>query len=768
MRLRLARLIAFPLALMGPLALSHIYIVSRGVHFKGGKVDFGMPPSRYGNYWFDSMNSFDAWRPGTDYLAVRDYDDWEESERRDAIRAKRELAAYRKARGFEQEGQYAQALATYRSMLRNGWGDIAPIRRHVEILKAVGGRSALGLPELLSAESILRKGAPKTLPTEYDPRLAIFVAYEEADRLAAAKNYSLAGAKLYLAARQNPKGPWVEECLIMAARNVLQEAAKPTLDDQHIADASLRLLLANFPKSRFRNNAYAWLGRIDYLNRRPAEAIHHYRTWARLAESTGEKAQAYESIAATYTLAGRKEDAAAWLLRRFDLLSGYEKQSAMTDFRSVVDTFRGATSRRFWQILAGDQDLLGNYLEYRIDLTYPTDDLLRLGRPKLTAKDEATLSPHVLAKLAEISLRMNRPAEAHRFAVKAISHRAKNDDADLSSFVLGTLAMRKGRFLEARTFYRRIANRKQAGYLAGGAKENLAIIAERTGNLPEALDLYDDLGYDQDFAYLADARMTTRQLAAYVRRPHARRKSVLVYTLGMRYLRDGKWNRAEATFARLTNQQRRKLTAPGFKWGFDWVRDQGGLQDPKATLKALRHLENAAKRARGSEAKAQAMLDMANYYYSHRYLLLYSIPLWLGERANSIAYSWNGDVATKADDLALARHHDEHECFAHTLAICREIVRKYPRTKAAAHAAYRGACAAERLANMSQYMRWQGARRDLLGESVVLLRKAAVSKEPELARKARKYKQIFADEREEKRAAFATEGLPTRRWDPRW
>jgi len=764
MRPRLARLFFVPLALFGPLALSHVIVVERGIHFKGGKVDFGVPPQKYGEYYWNSMQDFEAWRPGTEYLGFSSngyYDNYDENVARD----KRTLKAYKAARNREIAGRYGQALGVYRSILRRGLGDVAPTRRHIEILKSINGRSALGLKELLSADDLVYENSPSQLPTKFDPRLRTFVEYLRAYRLADAGKTGDAARALYVTARKDLHAPWVEECLISAARNVLDEDGKATQEEQHIADASLRLLLTRFPDSRFHSDAYGWLGRIDFLNHRTADSIRHYQQWANSSKLRWVHARAYESIALAYRQAGRQEDAAAWYLRRIEAISTDSKNNAMADFRRTVEAFDGTSSRRFLQIVSKDQGLLGSYLDYRVDRTTITPDLLKFGAD---AKDRAKLAPHVLARLSEAAIHLNEPVKAHELAVATLHRRPKADDRDLASFVLGTLAMRKGRIVEARKYYSVAANRKPAGYLAGGAKENLAIIAERTGHLDEALDLYDDLNYQEDFAYLADARMTPEQLAAYLRRPGARKRPVLLYTLGMRYLRIGKWSKTQHTFARLTTHQRRSLTAPPMEWGFESVRDEGGLQDPKSTLKALRHLDRAIQRAKGSEAKAQAMLNMADYYYYHRYLLLYSIPLWLGNRADSFSFSWNSEVATPADDNALARHHDEHECFAHTLKICRAIVKKYPNTKAAHHAAYRGACAAERLANMAQYLRWQDTRKNYVGQAANLMRLAAKSTEPDLAHKAKKYAKVFAEEEGATREAFSTETPPKRHWDPRW
>ena len=229
----------------------------------------------------------------------------------------------------------------------------------------------------------------------------------------------------------------------------------------------------------------------------------------------------------------------------------------------------------------------------------------------------------------------------------------------------------------------------------------------------------------------------------------------------MRYLRKAHWDAAEAALQPFSDAERRRLTVVGAPYFAD-----EGLQDPLASVRALRSLDTKVKAAEGDEAKAAALFAMADYYYRHKTLLLYSAPAWRGGRAYDFAFSWNPAVATPTDEAALRTHHDEHECYAQALRLYKRIVDEYPRASVAPKAAYRAAVAAEHLSNMAPYWRWREVRDDRQGEAVRLLAFAERTSDPVLAAKAKKYGKVFADERAETRKAFSNEPAEFRHWVP--
>ena len=102
------------------LALSHISFVFAGVHFKSPSVDFGLPPARYGGYWSSvGMDDYPAHRPGTTYLPYGVGDDSEDNRDPEKVEKARE-AFLKRALGYEQKGNFKQALFAWRFAFHRG------------------------------------------------------------------------------------------------------------------------------------------------------------------------------------------------------------------------------------------------------------------------------------------------------------------------------------------------------------------------------------------------------------------------------------------------------------------------------------------------------------------------------------------------------------------------------------------------------------------------------------------------------------------------
>lgn len=726
--MRKLRWLAIPLALTGAIAVGGIFQVSGGVHFKGlgQDVDFGEPPQRFAFTAWVPQGDFDyvGWRPGTRYIYRDSAKDWEEEAPKES---KGLRLAYQRARNAELRGDLGRALSVYRGMAKDGQGDRAYVRGRIDLLEEMKGRNVVGLRAYLAATP--GHVWPKAeMPKDGAKELRPFIEY---DRVFEKHQLTrLADRSLMAFADRYPRSSKAPAALIMAGRELVEEGRSGySLDDLRQANEAFRRVLRRYPKSRFVWDARGGLGRIDYLRKRPLAARRHYE-WQLANPMQGRRSVALASIAMCDRSRGRKDGMAASYLRLF--ADPVQTLSIVRPLKDLLASFSATDARRLDRQLRQDPALLQAYVDFRMDFTKATPDLVKLG-------GRSGLSGPTYARLAQAALALRKPEAVQRFARRALAKRDRNDSHALATFTLASLERRAGRNAQALQAYRSIVRRWPQSYLVGGARENLALLEERRGDLAAALDQYTVLDYEYDFAYLIDARMTTGQLARYIRsRPgHGRRKS-MIYTLGMRYLRERKWSEAEATFARLSTSERRGLTR-----GQHWGDDQGGVQDPLATLQALRSLDQGVRKARRREAKAAALFAMGDYYYRHKYLLLYSEPAWRGMRALVIGNSWNLSAATSRDDRALRRHHEEHETYAQALAIFRRVVGEYPETAVAPKAAYWGGCAADHLAGMAPYWRWRYRSADLVGISVRLMRFAERMKDPELAAKARKYHRVF-------------------------
>lgn len=750
------RWIAVPLGLVAAVTLGGVYQVVGGVHFKGfgQDVDFGSPPPRYAlSVWVPTDDFyFVNWRPGTRY-AFRDYTRYEGSDDFEAeVRLRR---TYEQARNAELRGDTGRAMAIYRGMEARRQGNRAYVRGRIDLFRELRGRSVEGLRAYLKATP--NPALPeREMPKRVGPALRPFVEYEwlvgrgwdwKLEKTTRAR-------RLMAFADQYSRSAKAPAALIMAGRSLVEASeVPPTLPELRVANEAFRRILRRYPDSRFVWEARGGLGRIDYLRKWYEAARRHYE-WQLRHPMAGRRSVALASIAMCERSLGRKDGMAAAYLRLFD--DPAQALSVVRPLRDLLANFSAVDARRLDARIRRDPKLLEIYLAYRSDFTKPTRELLRLGDlPRVTGPS--------YARLAALALALKDAPRVRRFARRAWAKGDASDSHALATFTMASLERRAGRDRAARRGYRTLLRRWPNCYLAGGARENLALLEERLGNLSAALDQYTALDYELDFAYLIDARMSRSELGRYIRtHPHHPRRAAMIYTLGMRALRERKWEAAEAAFGRLTTRQRRTLTQ-GNAW-----KDEGGLQDPLATLRALRDLDRAARRAKGREAKAAALFATGDYYYRHRYLLLYSPSIWRGARSVAVGNAWNQSAAQPADDDALRRHHEEHETYAHAYAFFRRVVKEYPETSVAPKAAYWAASAADHLTDMSHYWRWHGWRTDLIGESVRLMRFAERSKDPTLAAKARKYHRVFRDYYTRQQMAFAKEKGGEERYKGGW
>src|SRR5206468_2503097 len=130
----------------------------------------------------------------------------------------------------------------------------------------------------------------------------------------------------------------------------------------------------------------------------------------------------------------------------------------------------------------------------------------------------------------------------------------------------GAVYHKQKRYTAALADFNTLLARFPKSPLQHGAREELALLHEAVGDLGGALEQYFALGYQTDVAFLLDARMTRDEMRRYMRlhrdmpyrlQPHwgeetppARsirytRNDVIAYSLGIRCLRDERWDEAE-------------------------------------------------------------------------------------------------------------------------------------------------------------------------------------------------------------------------------
>ncbi len=754
LRVRFALFASITLVLWTSPAVAHLFFNVEGVHFKDPAIDFGAPPSRYALFPSgDSMGpggADEAWRPGTTYLV----DDVNQNIVNDVQADSTRLE--RKATGLEAAGQYRQALSAWRWGWNHGVGDPSFERERIALLTVLTRNPhEKGAQELLSATAAVHPTRKIPDVSAVGPALQPFALYRKID---ASPGDPLTTSKaLWRLYQLYPHSPMTEAALISIPRHLLASRDSAPADVQlSLSRQAMATLASQFPHSRFLSHIEGWRGQIETFSNNYAQALQHYRRQLAIALTVDEKKKALDSIALCEEELSHRFNAAIARLQIYGVSpERYLRMQGATSLGLTLENFSGVDARRFWNRIADDPRLLSIYLDYRVEIGHPTVEILSLFKNRGQKAMHSAYRGHFLARLAQASYRLKRYDQAAAFASRSLrSHPAASDQA-MDHYLLGSVAKKSGNYAQAQVRYERILRRFPQDYLCGGARENLALLYERKGRMGDALDLYRKLKYDFDVAYLLDVRMTPSQVAAYVsshrRDPQA---SLLRYSLGMRYLRADRFVEGERVFASMSEKQRRSLDEIYYRVDRDRSDPPDRIQDPLKTCRDLRHLYRVYQRAVGNESKAEALTQIADYYYDKRDLLLYNPALWHQCREVTMAFSWNPLVASRQDDLALRKHHWDHECLARTYVLCEKIRTRFPKSSVRFRVAYREACAAEHLSNFNEYWRWEAHRSHLIDRSVELMKVAMRSPDKELAAKARKYKWVFADQRSQKQQAF--------------
>jgi hypothetical protein len=747
---------------------AHIYGAFYGVHFRGAKVDFGNPPPRFTNPGVNDLDGGwqkpDTWRPGS-LQAGESYareDDVEIDARRRICQQKLSEALHAEAKG-----RYSEAVRVYREMNRKGLGPQDFIYRRIRLLSSDFAKPNYpGLASFLSSTVPVGVGR-RPMPTlNAGPALEPFIDYEAASSALDSGQFS--GARLRYAefSHHYPASPLAEGAEIMAIRCDLMQDRPDAVSTLRGRDAAVRML-ARCPKTRFRFELLGLVARADYLQKKFVSAEALYRRQLSLAASREHSLSAINSLILCGINTNDHELLAECRLRWFGLArTEDDAQLCLNNFESDMTSMSQKERKIFATKLKSDGGLASPYLQLRLELTKTTHqeraDLIEIAAACLTRSDSVDRG-RLLSLYAHLQYADNDLAGAWvtaGMAVRSASH--DGDDWARAKFLKGSICKSKGDDSGAIRQYRGLIEDAPKSYIALSAREALAYLYDKRGELGLALDEFyslnsslstnqdgepDDVlrNYGADIGYLIDAKMTPSQLKSYIQR-HARSplRDVWVYSLGLRYLRKEQFRQAKQLFSSLSSDERRKLSHAWNNYEFD---GNDPLQDPLQTANDLCQLRYEASVASSPEAKASALYRVATYYYIRRDLLLYNAPIWRGTRVNSFEFSWNRSTETVADKSALKGHQYEHECTMHAYQIFRDVATRFPKTSVAPKALYCAACALERCSHLSEWWREESSASHGLTRAADLM-KAVLKLYPgsSLAEASEKYGEVYGDE----------------------
>lgn len=537
------------------------------------------------------------------------------------------------------------------------------------------------------------------------------------------------------------------------------------------AQKNFKQLLADYPRGRYAPDARGWLAYLDYRVGDTAGALAGY--YRLLADDSNPPAR----DAAAISLRLMRHHASATDLDALERDLADEPEAALAyAYHSVYNyaagdnlhvpgedeeeedcpegPYQGECERRreqhSWALRARAEEA---------ELRRAADFASRM----VARYPGARVGGAFLVRLAGAQLELGRPKPALEAARRALLSGVSGEERARALWAEGLAEYYLKDYAAARRSLGRVVAESPRSELARRAGELAAVAAEDAGDLEGALEQYLLIGYEPDVAYFVDVLLTPDQLASFVARHDASpRRDELLYASGLRFMRASRYAEARAAFSRVrTNADSYSLSSahygyrnaysesgPGhpkmnFRHEF-WVDyeepdtapfegEAGGargrdtrvyadwLTRDMRTLSDLEGLQSDVDRARGDDERAEALYQLASYFYEGE-LLFYNPAAWRGMRAEMINSLGESSYRAPAEAQKVWDYVQEHEGAARALALYLEVVRLYPRTRAAGDSLYTAILCHQRLSSFNGYWRTMYDERGLhAGQRLVTL-----------------------------------------------
>ncbi|HKQ08486.1 MAG TPA: outer membrane protein assembly factor BamD [Blastocatellia bacterium] len=532
-------------------------------------------------------------------------------------------------------------------------------------------------------------------------------------------------AKFKAFAARYPHSEKREAALYMAALATLKIAPRAKVMDSFApcdgdcpklmrdAQAGFRRVIHDYPHGRLTADAQGWIAYIyRQLGDRAAALAEYYRMLAARDEAS--------RIEAVFSLGIARYQASETDMARVEKLIEGEPAAALAyAYHNVYNIALEPLSG--YGIGAGssageqEQRYKNNADELKRIVAFASRMMKRYG--------SGAVGSGFVLRLAQASLELDDDAEAARLAHQALSGGAQANIRAEALWVEAVALYHLKRLKEARSALTQLVAENPNNRYTEGARRNLAMVAEDMNDLDGALEQYLALDYRLDVAYFVDVLMPTDQLAAFIKnhptQPHS---DELQYALGVRYLRDRRWNDARQTLMVIHSIGRGADNGYSHYYpgsysepssdpvkSLNWderirgVRPEWIEQDLH-TANDLERLEQQVNLAQGDEAKAEALYQLASYQYQGD--LLFYNPAWNGMRQYHLYDLDSGGGFRRADESRLLFDYmQKHDAASSALPIYLDVVNRYPNTRAARDALYTAAVCHDRLASYNNYWR---------------------------------------------------------------
>ncbi|MBS1700023.1 MAG: hypothetical protein JST12_00040 [Armatimonadetes bacterium] len=583
----------------------------------------------------------------------------------------------------------------------------------------------------------------KTL--EADPRLKPHIEYVLACENLKSDHQNAARALLALADKY-PNSPRAEAALVMAGRSYFDVEFDP--EGSQVSFAIFDRLLQRYPKTRFRDSIEGLRGAYCLrVKRNIVAAIDQYVTQSHSSmvwqAIRGE--QNLAEVALEYN--GKANSILHWLRIRSIAPDAHTRYNASHEIRKILFVGMDVESAKELQRrLRRDPQLLESYLDFRIEDTTltPKQERNLLDFAEASIDEHARSNRGIIGRIGQMMYNQGR--YSHALAMARVAKTAPGDIAERARYLEASCLVRLGQPHEAMRLFDQLYRTSREYYIRNSVGEYLAFLNEKYGSALRAYELYRDIAYDEDRYFVADSVMSPEELKVEISRVANRaERGALRYTLAMRYFRVNRFDEAKEVLEGLPKEWRMakgidmsqsKSNAEYFK------RDLLDDIDPLDDVKTMAALHNRSLHGTTAKARAEALYAMAQYAKKRRLLMYYSAGLWQGGRTDAYSVFWNTLINKGLSQERAMRSAFEHECDAHVIEYCEELVRRYPNSKLVPKALYSAGVAYETLSRFNSF--WEDDKDRLLKKGIRLMtRLNREYPDDALARAARKYAAVW-------------------------
>jgi TolA-binding protein len=488
--------------------------------------------------------------------------------------------------------------------------------------------------------------------------------------------------------------------------------------DWHEAVGAIKRVMEKYPRGRYFNDARGWLAFLYKRGGERAKALAEYY------KMLGDVSDRPARLEAKHSLEIVGDDYDDDTLNAVENLIQSDLNASMAYayyriYNYAVDSTYQKPEIWYSQDWKEQADERKRVLDAHNAGEHELERIVRFADAMMKRYPQAPVTGGFVVRVAEAQIELKNYRDSLTSSKKALTLGVKGDLRAQALWIKGSSEHAQKEFTSATKTFKQLIAEFPDSNLIEGARRLLALTAEDQNDLDAALEQYLALHYHYDISYYIDILMPTDRLAAFVKKHRQIPEyNDLLYALGIRYMRDQRWDEAGVSLSMVRSSGVPSLNEaegssdsgytkyPNWNWGeTHYIKSSWVMTDLK-TIDDLKRLQLAIQNADGDEAKAEAMYQFASYQFDADELLFYNPLAWDGERYELLSQlSTSDSMRLPNESQTILDYSRSHETLARAIPIFLGIADRYPKTRAAPDALYSAAVAEERLSDYNPYWR---------------------------------------------------------------